>query len=183
MTNQEAVRLSVSPRIGMPVYVQLKEQIRHLIAVGELGPGIQLPPADRLADNLPINRHTVLTAYRALAQRGYVESRNGVGSFVAASPRAVQGGALPPDLLARLDGVLRAAPRHGVSPEQIAYLCLTRRAGGGRGRREERSETSAIESLNGTAGRSHRACQHHAGHAAVSSGRPRSWPAAAPRCR
>jgi DNA-binding transcriptional regulator YhcF (GntR family) len=110
----------------MPVYVQLKEQIRHLIAVGELGPGTQLPPADRLADNLRINRHTVLKAYRELAQQGYIESRNGVGSFVADSPRAAQSAGFPPHLLTQLDGVLRAALEQGVTPEQIAYVCLTR---------------------------------------------------------
>src|SRR5262249_7130241 len=102
------------------------EQIRHLIAVGELGPGAQLPPADRLADNLRINRHTVLKAYKELAQQGYVESRNGVGSFVAEPPPAVQGAAFPSELLPQLDGLLRAALAQGVSPEQIASVCLTR---------------------------------------------------------
>jgi DNA-binding transcriptional regulator YhcF (GntR family) len=126
MTRDQAVQLSVNRRIRMPVYVQLKEQIRHLIAVGELGPGTQLPPAERLADNLRINRHTVLKAYQELAQQGYVASRNGVGSFVSEAAGPLGAEALPVRVLPQLDGALQAALEQGMSPEQIAYLALTR---------------------------------------------------------
>jgi DNA-binding transcriptional regulator YhcF (GntR family) len=126
MTRGQAVQFSVNRRIKMPVYVQLKEQIRHLIAVGELGPGTQLPPAERLADNLRINRHTVLKAYQELAQQGYVESRNGVGSFVRDAPGPAGAETLPAHVLPQLDVALQAALEQGMSPEQIAYLALTR---------------------------------------------------------
>lgn len=117
---------SVNRRIKMPIYLQLKEQIRHLIAVGELKPGTQLPPADRLADNLRINRHTVLKAYSELARQGYVESRNGLGSFVRQAPAAEAGERLPDSALAQLEAAVRAALEHGLTPEQIAYLALSR---------------------------------------------------------
>jgi len=128
MTRGQALQFSVNRRVTMPVYVQLKEQIRHLIAVGELGPGTRLPPAERLADNLCINRHTVLKAYQELAQQGYVESRNGVGSFVSGAAGAVAAEALPARVLPQLDVALQAALEQGMTPEQIAYLALTRAA-------------------------------------------------------
>lgn len=120
------MQFSVNRRIKMPIYVQLKEQIRHLIAVGELHPGTQLPPADRLADNLRINRHTVLKAYSELAQQGYVEFRNGLGSFVKESVVADESTTLPARLLDQLDDIVRAALDQGLAPEQIATLALAR---------------------------------------------------------
>jgi DNA-binding transcriptional regulator YhcF (GntR family) len=64
------------------VHVQLQTQIRHLISTGSLKPGTQLPTVRQLAGFLRINRNTVARALAALSDDGYLESRQGRGTFV-----------------------------------------------------------------------------------------------------
>lgn len=117
---------TVNRRIKMPAYVQLREQIKYLILTGELTAATQLPPANRLADNLQINRHTVLRAYSELQKQGYVEFRNGVGTFVTdASKRTIEEAHVP-EAFAQLDGAVRAALAGGLTPEQIAAHVVSR---------------------------------------------------------
>jgi GntR family transcriptional regulator len=68
---------------GVPIYVQLKEQIRHAIETGSLTAGDQLPGIRGLAENLVINPNTVIKAYRELENEGVLEIRHGLGAFVA----------------------------------------------------------------------------------------------------
>ena len=116
----------VDRRIKMPAYVQLREQIRYLILTGELTPATQLPPANRLADNLQINRHTVLRAYSELQKQGYVEFRNGVGTFVTDASKRTKDEAHDPEAFEQLDGAVRAALAGGLTPEQIAAHVVSR---------------------------------------------------------
>src|SRR5215471_18320710 len=53
-----------------PVYLQIQEQLRFLIESNQLAPDSKLPSAQQLADNLNINRNTVLSAYAELARAG-----------------------------------------------------------------------------------------------------------------
>lgn len=69
---------------GVPIYVQLKEQIRHAIETGALTKGEQLPGLRALAETLVINPNTVIRVYRELEQEGVLEIRHGVGAFVSA---------------------------------------------------------------------------------------------------
>ena len=70
-----------------PVYRQIADEVRRAVAVGILKPGEALPAARELAQQLKLNPNTVQHAYRTLAQDGVIETRRGVGAFVAASPR------------------------------------------------------------------------------------------------
>jgi GntR family transcriptional regulator len=73
-----------NPSSGIPIYVQLKEQIRHAIETGSLTAGDQLPGIRGLAENLVINPNTVIKVYRELEHEGVLEIRHGLGAFVAA---------------------------------------------------------------------------------------------------
>jgi len=70
---------------GVPVYVQLMEQVKHFIETGVLRPGDQLPAIRRVAEDLVINPNTVARVYRELEHEGIVELRQGAGAFVAAA--------------------------------------------------------------------------------------------------
>ena len=74
--------LRTNPSSGVPIYLQLMEQIRHAIATGALRPGEQLPGIRPLAEELVINPNTVAKAYRELEHEGVVELRQGAGAFV-----------------------------------------------------------------------------------------------------
>jgi GntR family transcriptional regulator len=76
-----------SPSSGVPIYLQLMEQVKHGIETGALRPGEQLPGIRPLAEELVINPNTVAKAYRELEHEGVIELRHGAGAFVATGPR------------------------------------------------------------------------------------------------
>jgi len=77
-----------NPSLGVPIYLQLMEQVKHAVETGALRPGEQLPGIRPLAEQLVINPNTVAKAYRELEHEGVVELRHGAGAFVSATPRA-----------------------------------------------------------------------------------------------
>jgi GntR family transcriptional regulator len=77
-----------NPSLGVPIYVQLMEQVKHAIETGALRPGEQLPGIRPLAEELVINPNTVAKAYRELEHEGVIELRHGAGAFVSDNARA-----------------------------------------------------------------------------------------------
>lgn len=76
-----------NPSSGVPIYVQLKEQIRHGTETGALVAGDQLPGIRGLAESLVVNPNTVIKVYRELENEGVLDLRHGLGAFVAARRR------------------------------------------------------------------------------------------------
>ena len=76
-----------NPSSGVPIYVQLKEQIRHAIETGALVAGDQLPGIRSLAETLVINPNTIIKVYRELENEGILEVRHGLGAFISSSRR------------------------------------------------------------------------------------------------
>ncbi|MGH8228626.1 MAG: GntR family transcriptional regulator [Steroidobacteraceae bacterium] len=70
---------------GVPVYLQLMEQIRHGVETGALRAGDRLPTIRSLAEELVVNPNTVVRAYRELQHEGVVELRQGSGAYVGRS--------------------------------------------------------------------------------------------------
>jgi len=77
-----------NPALGIPIYLQLMEQVKHAIETGALRVGDQLPGIRPLAEELVINPNTVAKAYRELEHDGVIELRHGAGAFVANNARA-----------------------------------------------------------------------------------------------
>ena len=77
-----------NPSSGVPIYVQLKEQIRHAIETGALSAGDQLPGIRGMAETLVVNPNTVIKVYRELEQEGVLEIRHGLGAFIASRRRS-----------------------------------------------------------------------------------------------
>jgi GntR family transcriptional regulator len=72
---------------GVPIYLQLMEQVKHAIETGALRSGDQLPGIRPLAEELVINPNTVAKAYRELEHDGVIELRQGAGAFVTGAAR------------------------------------------------------------------------------------------------
>jgi len=72
----------IDPRSGVPLYLQLIEQLRHAIEIGALRTGDQLPGMRKLAEELVMNPNTVAKAYREMEHAGLIELRHGAGAFV-----------------------------------------------------------------------------------------------------
>ncbi len=73
----------VNAQSGVPVYLQLVEQVRHAIEVAALRPGDQLPAIRKVAEDLVVNVNTVAKAYREMEHAGLIVLRHGAGAFVA----------------------------------------------------------------------------------------------------
>ena len=80
--------LRPNPSSGVPIYLQLMEQVKHAIETGALRAGEQLPAMRPLAEQLVINPNTVAKAYRELEHEGIIELRHGAGAFVSGQARA-----------------------------------------------------------------------------------------------
>jgi GntR family transcriptional regulator len=77
------VQLHISTADGVPIYQQIVNQVKYLVASGRLEPGAELPPIRALAERLLINPNTVARAYRELEVAGVVEKRRTTGTFVS----------------------------------------------------------------------------------------------------
>jgi GntR family transcriptional regulator len=75
----------VSPSSGMPLYLQLIDQVKHAIDTGALGSGDRLPTIRAVAEDLVINPNTVVRAYRELQHEGIIDLKHGSGAFVTDS--------------------------------------------------------------------------------------------------
>ncbi len=83
--------LRISASSGVPVYLQLEQQIKHSISSGLLQPGDQLPSTRRTAAELRINPNTVARAFQNLERDGVIRTVHGGGTFVGETAAAGQG--------------------------------------------------------------------------------------------
>jgi GntR family transcriptional regulator len=68
-----------------PIYQQVVDEIKNLIARGELREGAALPPVRQVAADLGVNLNTIATAYRELQREGLINVRHGSGAIVTRS--------------------------------------------------------------------------------------------------
>lgn len=81
--NCENMKLHIEPESKLPIYIQVEEQIRSLIAAGQLRPGDQLPTIRELAAELRVNYNTIARIYLDLDRDGVISTQRGRGTFVA----------------------------------------------------------------------------------------------------
>lgn len=74
--------ITVDENDRRPIYRQIADEIKSLIATGELGQGTFLPPVRQVAADLSVNLNTVAFAYRQLQREGLVKIRHGAGALV-----------------------------------------------------------------------------------------------------
>jgi GntR family transcriptional regulator len=70
---------------GIPLYIQLMEQVKHAVETGALREGDQLPAIRKVAEDLVVNPNTVVRAYRELEHEGILELKHGSGAFIKES--------------------------------------------------------------------------------------------------
>jgi GntR family transcriptional regulator len=80
------VLFRINATSGVPIYLQLIEQLRYAIETGALRAGDQLPGLRKVAEELVINPNTVAKAYREMEHDGLITLRHGAGAFVAETP-------------------------------------------------------------------------------------------------
>ena len=106
--------LRINFNSGVPIYVQLMEQIKHAVETGAVRAGEQLPTIRKVAEELAMNPNTVARAYRELEHEGVIEVRHGSGAYI-----------LEPRRHAKAAAIRRSAEIVGTSIEKAKVLGLT----------------------------------------------------------
>ncbi|MHB1058527.1 MAG: GntR family transcriptional regulator [Rhodanobacter sp.] len=119
----DASLLNIQPAASEPIYRQIVEQLRRLIAGGQLAPGEALPSVRDVAGFHAINPMTVSRAYGIAESEGLLERLRGKGMVVAATRRAAQ---TESQRMALLEPQLQALARHANELELPAAPVLRR---------------------------------------------------------
>ena len=114
-----AVWIEVNPRSGVPIYVQIVEQVRHALEVGGLRSGERLPTVRQLAGELTIAPNTIVKAYNELQRMGLVESRPGVGTVVVEGVEEVAREQRVEAIFERLRVLVRDAASLGIGEDEL----------------------------------------------------------------
>ncbi len=77
------MQIHIQAQGGVPIYLQVMQQIKYLVSYVRLQPGYDLPSIRTLAEQLIVNPNTIARAYRELETAGVVEKRRTAGTFVA----------------------------------------------------------------------------------------------------
>ena len=114
---------------GVPIYLQLMEQVKHAVETGALRPGEQLPGIRPLAVELVINPNTVAKAYRELEHEGVIELRHGAGAFIAGTGPAKKATEKLRAGQAAVAAVIKQLRGRGITEEEIRRLFEAELAG------------------------------------------------------
>ena len=117
------MNLEIDFRSGIPIYIQVVERIKEMLAAGKLKPGDQLPTVRALALELRVNFNTVARAYRILDEAGVISTQQGRGTYILEMP--------PPEMIENIrqeavealtQRYLADAARLGVSPKELTKI-------------------------------------------------------------
>lgn len=122
------VQIHISSANGVPIYLQVVNQIKYLVAAGRLTAGEELPPIRVLAEKLLINPNTVARAYRELETAGIVEKRRTAGTYVSDQGSPLARRERMRILADRVDGLLAEARQMDVSLADVVKLIEQRDA-------------------------------------------------------
>ena len=111
--------LVISQTDGRPMYLQIVEQIKHRVAVGDWPPGEEIPSIRQLAVALRVSVITVKRAYFELEREGVITTQQGKGSTVAVVP-ALGPSLWERDLEQHLGQAVRLGALLGLSSEELA---------------------------------------------------------------
>ena len=120
------MQIHTSEADGIPIYLQIINQIKYLVASGRLSPGEELPPIRVLAEKLLVNPNTVVRAYRELELAGVVVKRRTSGTYVSdAGSRLARRDRLK-IIVQRIDALLAEARQMDIGLDEVMELVRER---------------------------------------------------------
>jgi GntR family transcriptional regulator len=131
------MHIHLSPDDGVPIYLQIVQQVKYQIGSGRLAPGDELPTIRALAEQLLINPNTVARAYRELEGAGVVTTRRGAGTHVSEAGSPLARRECLDVLTRRVDALLAEARQMNVNTEEVLDLVRRRDRAMGRRTKEE----------------------------------------------
>jgi GntR family transcriptional regulator len=120
------MQLHISPSDGLPIYLQIVNQVKYLVASGRLAAGEELPPIRTLAQELVVNPNTVARAYRELELAGVVEKRRTAGTYVSGTGSPLARRERVRILTQRIDALLAEARQMNIDVDAVIELMRQR---------------------------------------------------------
>ncbi len=120
------MQIHITANEGVPIYLQVANQIKYLVAAGRMVAGEELPPIRTLAESLMVNPNTIARAYRELEMAGIVEKRRTLGTYVSDQGSPLARRERMKILSDRVDQLLAEAGNMDVSLEEIQKLVQQR---------------------------------------------------------
>lgn len=120
------MQLHISTDDGVPIYLQIANQVKYLVATGRLAAGEEVPPIRVLAHQLLVNPNTVARAYLELERDGVVVKRHGSGTYVSNNGSPLARKERLKILSQRVDALLVEARHMQVGPEELIKLVKER---------------------------------------------------------
>jgi GntR family transcriptional regulator len=120
------VEFQCDPTSRVPIYRQLMDQVRQAVARGKLQPGSRLPSVRVLSRELVVNPNTVARAYTELERDGLLNTRQGLGVFVAEPQDDLTAAARRERFTTALDCFLTEAVHLGYSADDVVSTVTKR---------------------------------------------------------
>jgi GntR family transcriptional regulator len=120
------MQIHISPADGIPIYLQIVNQIKYLVSSGRLAAGEELPAIRTLAEKLVVNPNTVARAYRELEQAGLVLKRRTTGTYVSGLGTRLARRDRVKIVTRRIDALLAEARQMGITLEELMELIRQR---------------------------------------------------------
>lgn len=120
------MQIHISSSDGVPIYIQIVNQVKHLVASGRLSPGEEIPPIRVLAEALVVNPNTVARAYLELERSGIVNKRQGSGTYVAETRPPLSRREKLKTLTPRAEALLVEAAQLDLSLDEVMTLLRER---------------------------------------------------------
>ena len=111
---------------GVPIYLQIANQVKYLVAAGRIAPGEEIPPIRVLAHELLVNPNTVARAYLELERAGVVVKRHGSGTYISDHGSPLARKERLKILAQRVDALLAEAAHLQIAPEDLFKLIKDR---------------------------------------------------------
>ena len=120
------MQLHISPDDGVPIYLQIVNQVKYLVGSGRLAAGEEIPPIRVLAEQLLVNPNTVARAYLELERAGVVVKRHGSGTYVSESGSPLARKQRMKILTQRADALIAEAQHMDVDLQEVIQLLKQR---------------------------------------------------------
>ncbi len=142
------MRIELSLQDGVPIYRQIANQVKYLIASGQLQAGTDLPAIRVLAEQLLVTPNTIVKAYGELESSGLVVKRRGSGTYVSDTKSPLARKEQKKILTQRADSLLTEAQQLDYSFDEVLELLTKRQAELEKKQSKSRSKSIAKESHN-----------------------------------
>lgn len=120
------MQLHISTNDGVPIYLQIVNQVKYLVAAGRLAPGEEIPPIRTLAEQLVVNPNTVAKAYHELEREGVVTKKHGSGTYISDNGSPLARRERMKILAQRVDALLAEARHMDVPLTEVIELMRDR---------------------------------------------------------